>query len=202
MLRIALLLVCCALFSSAAVGAETVLFAEPFDGKLKDGWQWLREKPDAWRLANKALEIRIGGQDNFLVRDLPKRTEAPYAVEVTLTNLSPPKQQYEQGGFGWHVGDKQVFKFVKERIDGEVYVFPGKRPVKEATTHMRLLVEADKVTAQYREPDQQEWQTAFSRPLPEAEAGERIALMCFHGPPDAEHWLRLENFRIIKLARE
>jgi len=48
-MRFAMLLVALALpWCGSALAAEpTVLFEDPFDGELADGWTWLRENPDA-----------------------------------------------------------------------------------------------------------------------------------------------------------
>ena len=35
------------------------LFEDPFDDKLKDGWSWVREDPQGWKVADGALQIRV-----------------------------------------------------------------------------------------------------------------------------------------------
>ena len=45
--------------AAAKTAGEKVLFEDRFDGKLADGWTWLRQNPDAWRFRDGALEIRI-----------------------------------------------------------------------------------------------------------------------------------------------
>ena len=45
----------------AETAPETILFEDCFEGKLADGWTWLRENPDTWRLRDGALETH----DNF-----------------------------------------------------------------------------------------------------------------------------------------
>jgi hypothetical protein len=32
-----------------------------------------------------------------------------------------------------------------------------------------------------------------------APGDDQLALLCYNGPADAEHWLRFENFRILQL---
>ena len=46
----------------------------------------------------------------------------------------------EQVGINWYSGDKPVFKLVKELIDGDVYVIPGKCPVADEPIRLRLTV--------------------------------------------------------------
>src|SRR3954447_5899683 len=63
-------------------GAE-VLFQDDFRGKLGDGWSWIRERREAWRVTDKGLEVLIepgnmwGPQNdarNVLVRPAPAIT--------------------------------------------------------------------------------------------------------------------------------
>ncbi len=44
--------------ASVVSAEEKILFTEPFADKLADGWTWLREDPQAWRLEKGALVIR------------------------------------------------------------------------------------------------------------------------------------------------
>ena len=41
----------------AAAATPKVLFEENFSGKLGAGWQWLRERPEVWRIADGSLII-------------------------------------------------------------------------------------------------------------------------------------------------
>jgi hypothetical protein len=112
-----------------------------------------------------------------------------------------PTQQYEQVGLFWYVNGKQGPKFVKERIDGKVYVFPSKKEKAEETVTLRWVVEGKKYTAQYRPGGKGDFLTAYSDNLPGAEKGKlQVALTCFHGPTDAEHSVRIKDFRIVRLA--
>jgi hypothetical protein len=64
---------------------------------------------------------------------------------------------------------------------------------------LRLIVTADSYTAQYREDGKGDFQTAASGKLSPAEK-EQISIQCYNGPTDKEHWIRYDNFRIVKLA--
>ena len=61
---------------------------------------------------------------NALVRPAPDRRKGRYAIEVTVTNLTPPTQQFEQAGITWYHKGKPVFKLVKELIDGKTVDHP------------------------------------------------------------------------------
>lgn len=180
-----------------------VVFSDSFAGKLGDGWTWLRENPAAWRIAENGLEIRVEPGvaqtvKNALLRPAPERAKARYAVDVTITNLTAPTHQYEQAGITWYTDGKPVFKLVKELIDGKLYIIPGRKPLECNTVELRLIVSADRFTAQYRPEAKGDFLTAAEGKLAPG-LNEQVSIQCYQGPPDAEHWIRFENFRITRL---
>ena len=204
MLRIVLSAVALLAINLPLIAAEPqVIFEDSFDGKLAKGWSWLRENPDTWRIKDKVLEIRVqpgvaGTVKNALVREAPDRSKGTFAIELTVTNNTRPIQQYEQGGITWYHNKKPVFKLVKELIDGDLYIIPGKKPMKAKTVQLRLIVTADKFTAQFRPDGKGEFQTAATGPLPSA-GRDQVSIQCYNGPPNAEHWIRFDDFRILRL---
>jgi hypothetical protein len=189
-------------FVSAA--EPKVLFEDSFDSELGDGWTWLRENPDAWRIREGALEIRVepgkaNNVKNALLRKAPDRATTKFAVEVTVTFTAEPTQQYEQGGITWYHQTKPVFKLVHERIDGKDWIIPGRKPAPSRTVQLRLEVDGTQWTAQFREDAAGEFQTAASGKLPPP-GDDQVSIQCYNGPPDAEHWIRFDDFRIVELA--
>lgn len=207
------------LVPSAAAAEETdaedpdVIFADSFEkAELAEGWSWLRENPEAWRIRDGGLEIRAEPGDahsvkNALLRPAPDRSQGAFAVEVTVSNLTPPTEQYEQLGITWYVDGNPVFKLVKERIDGDMWIIPGRKPIENVPIRLRLIIRGDQWTAQYRpevkpeadaaQADKPEFLTAGEGKLPEPK-NDQVSLQCYHGPTDAEHWMRFEDFRIIR----
>lgn len=192
--------------SAACVWAAepTVVFEDRFEGGLADGWTWLREDPKTWRLHDGELEIRVEPGvaqtvKNALVRSAPDRNRGKYAIEVTVTNTTVPTNQYEQAGITWYVDDKPVFKLVKERVNGELMIIPGRKLMDSPSVQLRLIVTADSFTAQYRPGGQGEFQTAATGKLP-SPGKDQVSLQCYQGPPDAEHWIRFDDFRILRYA--
>lgn len=184
--------------------AEETLFTDAFDGVLDPDWDWLRPKGGGWRLVGGSLEIRVepGKADtvlNALLRPAPDRATGTYAVEVTVSNHTPPTEQYEQVGITWYAGGKPVFKLVKELIDGDVYIIPGKCPVPDEAVRLRLVVGVDSWEAQYKTAGDTEFKTADKGELPAPDA-DRISLQCYNGPAGAEHWMRFEDFRVTRLS--
>jgi hypothetical protein len=188
----------------AAEPAEQVVFRDEFDNRPGPGWSWLRETPADHRIgAQGGLEIHVTPGDansvkNALVRDAPKRGAGKYAVEITVTNLRPPKQQYEQAGITWYRDGQPVLKVVKELVDGQLMIIPGRKPMTNDTVQLRLIVDAESYIAQFRPDGRGEFQTAEAGKLPSG-SNEQVSIQCYHGPPDAEHWIKFEKFRIVKL---
>ena len=183
---------------------EKVIFEDNFDGKLDEGWSWLRENPDYWRIRDGGLEIRVepGVADtvrNALLRPAPDRGEGTFVIEVTITNHTHPTQQYEQAGVTLYHDGKPVFKEVKELIDGDLYIIPGRQPMPAKSVRLRLLVTADSWEAQYCPEGETEFQTAATGELP-LPGDDQVSIQCYNGPPDKEHWIRFENFRIKQLS--
>jgi hypothetical protein len=178
-------------------------FAESFDGALGEGWSWLRENPDAWRIADGALEIHVqpgkaNDVKNALLRTAPDRSKGSFCIDVTVSNHTFPTQQYEQVGITWYKNDKPVFKLVKELIDGAVYIIPGKVPISSNVVQLRLIVTESTFKAKFRENAEGEFQTAAEGELPTPK-NDNVSIQCYNGPPDAEHWIRFDDFVITKI---
>ncbi|MCL4205282.1 MAG: hypothetical protein KJ000_22595 [Pirellulaceae bacterium] len=194
-----------ALLAAAISAAEPeVVFEESFTGKMDKDWSWIREDADAWRWKDDGLEIRVqpgvaATVKNALVRTAPDRSAGKYAIEVTVTNHSVPTQQYEQAGITWYVDGKPVFKLVKELVDGQLVIIPGRVPMDAKTVQFRLIVTADTWTAQFRPDGKGEFQTAAEGKLP-PQNNDQVSIQCYHAPPEGEHWIRFDDFRILRLS--
>lgn len=191
---------------AAGAAEQRVLFADSFDKGLGPGWTWLREHPEHWRIRDGALEIRVvpGKADtvqNALVRTAPDRRTLRYRVEVTVTFNQTPVQQYEQGGITWYCQSKPALKLVHEQIDGSQWIIPGRKPAPHRTVRLRLTVEGDRWEAAFREEGQADFQPADAGKLPPP-GEDQISLQCYDGPPEAEHWIRFDDFQIVELSEQ
>ncbi|MCX5768939.1 MAG: hypothetical protein NTZ09_01505 [Candidatus Hydrogenedentes bacterium] len=194
-LFLAVLLAC----AGAVAADEKALFQDTFKGKLADGWSWLREDPADWRATPDGLEIRLRPGDansvkNALLRQIPK-ADGKVAIEVTVTSLSEPTEQYEQAGITLYHEDKPAFKLVHERVDGKLVVVPGKVPAEKLAVRLRLIVGGGRFIAQFRQQGEDEFKTAAEGDLAIAE-GDKISVQGYHGPAEAEHWIRFSDFAI------
>lgn len=191
------------MLSGYAQEIEKVVFEEPFSGKLAEGWRWIREEPSDWRFRDNALEICVRPGDaqtvkNALVRPAPDRNSGKYAVEVTITNLKPPVNQFEQAGITWYCNGKPVFKLVKELVDGKIVIIPGRKPMTNDTVQLRLIVDKENYIAQYRPNAEGEFLTATTGKLPPPDNDE-VSIQCYHGSNDSDRWIKFDDFRIVKL---
>jgi hypothetical protein len=191
------------LLSWLAQAGETPVFEDHFDTQPDPTWHWLREDPPDWRVRQDALEIRVRPGDansvrNALLRQAPDRRQGRFAVEVTVTNLKPPKRQFEQAGITWYTDGKPVFKLVKELVDGQLMIIPGRKPMTNETVQLRLVASGNAWTAQFRPDGQGEFETAATGELP-APGADEVSLQCYHGPSEAEHWIRFDDFRVLRL---
>ena len=188
----------------APAGAQDkTIFEDHFDHQLSAGWSWIRQQPAHWCVRDGALEIRnmpgdAATVENALVRKAPDRREGEFAIEVTVTALIEPIQQYEQAGLTLYHNGKPVFKLVKELVDGQRMIIPGRKPMEHPTVQLRLIVTADSYTVQYRAAGKGPFQTAGTGPLPPP-GDDQISLQCYHGPSDKNHWIRFDDFRIVPL---
>ena len=62
-----------------------------------------------------------------------------------------------------------------------------------------LVVTAKGWKAQYRPDGKKEFLTAAEGKLPPPGKDE-VSIQCYNGPPEGEHWIRFDDFRIEKLA--
>jgi hypothetical protein len=201
-------LLCVVLFviltAAPGQGQDQVVFEDHFDNELAEGWSWLRERGAHWCVRDGRLEIRLmpGLADTVqtaLVRDAPHRGDGTFAIEVTVTNVSEPIQQFEQAGITWYQDGKPVFKLVKELVDGQQMIIPGRKPIAAQTVDLRLVVTADSFIAQYRAEGEAEFHTAETGKFPPP-GRDQVSIQGYHGPPDQEHWVRFDNFRVVKLS--
>ena len=178
------------------------LFEDRFDGKLADGWSWVREDKGDWRVEGGALRIRATPGNlwekentarNILLRPPPKDARS-FVAEVTVAH--GPVTFGEQAGLVWYADDDNYVKLVKEFYDGKTWVVlaaetAGKAAYKESpcageTVTLRLSAFEDKVTGEFKLPDADRW-TPIG-PLPFKAARAKIGLNAHHAPAGAQRW--------------
>ncbi len=107
----------------------------PFAGEsLPNGWTWKRENPEAWRLRNQGLEIKIEpgnmwGRKNdaknvLLIPIAENLQESGTDVRVTLVNS--PTRRWEQVDLVWYYRDSHMVKIGLELEHGKNSVVMGR----------------------------------------------------------------------------
>jgi regulation of enolase protein 1 (concanavalin A-like superfamily) len=200
--------------------ADEVLFKDDFAGKLGEGWVWVREDKPAWRVADKALEMRVvpgnlwgraNNVKNVLVRPAPDTAKGEAEVSVSITNR--PTHQYEQANLAWYYDDSHMVKLGLELVNGEVCIVMGREeadktrtlakiPIGATAVRVRLRVAGNQIRGQYQIVGAGQWLDAGAGDLPAPPNGQaKISLHCYQGPPDAEHWARFAGFRILRVRK-
>lgn len=200
--------------------ADEVLFQDDFAGKLGDGWSWVREEKPGWRVANKTLEIRVlpgnlwgraNNVKNVLVRQAPDTAQGEVEVSVSIANR--PTHQYEQANLAWYYDDSYMVKLGLELVNGEVCIVMGREeadktrtlakiPIAATAVRVRLRVAGNQIRGQYRVTGTDAWLDAGAGELPAPPNGQaKISLHCYQGPPDAEHWPRFSEFRVLRIRK-
>jgi hypothetical protein len=187
---------------SKVADSSKVVFEESFRDSLTESWQWLRPQHARWCLRNGGLEIRVwagfaDSVENALLYQVTDRGQDRWRYEVTVENLSQPKQQWEQAGLTWYSDGRPVFKVVKELVDGKIIVMPGNKPVGDDAVQLKLEVEGPQIRAYYRTEFAGPYLLAGEGQLPQSD-NEQVSIQCYHGPTDAEHWIRFTDFRVLR----
>lgn len=215
MKKIALVLIVAAL-ASPGRGAD-LLFEETFNGRLQEGWSWLREDKLGWRLGTNALEIRVAPGNmwgpandarNVLVRDLPNSTR-PLELSVTISNT--PTEQYEQVDLVCYYDDSHMVKIGLELVDGKRCIVMGREekdrtrtiaiiPFEPTRVDLRLLIDQTNLRGFFRAAGATEWREAGGCDLP-ARGAPKLAIQCYQGPAQTERWARISNVTVRALDR-
>ncbi len=206
------------LFAAAACHANEALFQDDFKGKLGGGWSWVREDTKGWRVTERGLEIRVqpgnmwgpaNNAKNVLVRNAPN--PATDEIEVSVSVINQPTEQYEQVDLVWYYDDSHMVKLGQELVDGKLSIVMGGEendktrtiaiiPLKSFSVQLRLSKTANRIHGQFRTPDAETWQEAGECDLP-VHGTPKVSLQCYQGPANVEHWARITEFRIRRLNK-
>jgi len=200
-----------------AARAGEVLFQDDFKGKLGQGWSWVREHREAWRVTENGLEVRIdpgnmwgpeNNARNVLVRAAPDAAGSEIEVSVGVENT--PTNQYEQADLVWYYDDSNMVKLGQELVGGRLSVVMGREEADKARTvniiplaatnvTLRLLVKGNSIRGQFRTPGAADWREVGQCDPPTLkDAKGKISLQFYQGSADTEHWARITRFSISR----
>ena len=203
---------------TSAADAPKVLFEDKFSDHLEPGWQWIRERPDAWRIVNGALVIdtlpgsyweRQNNSQNTLVRPAPVSLKDGFIVEVLLDN--EPMGQYEHAGLICYFDGLNTICFNKEFIGKSLVLMAAEQDGKpifngpykecpEGEIWLRLIIRGSKVTGQFRSSESEPWQTVGERTLPTSTKELLVGIHSGYGLEKPQRQARFRNFRILSAS--
>jgi hypothetical protein len=198
-------------FASVAVThavSQTVLFEDSFSGKLGDGWTWVREHRDAWRVSPRGLEVRVEPGNMWGKANNAKNVLVRPEITITVRVENRPTAQYEQVDLVWYYDDSHMVKIGQELVDGQLSIVMGREegdrprtirivPLEAFAVDLRFLVREKAIRGQFRPVGSEVWQDVGETDLPGPPGGRpHLSLQFYQGPADAEHWARVSGFRV------
>jgi regulation of enolase protein 1 (concanavalin A-like superfamily) len=195
--------------------SDEVLFQDDFQGRLAEGWSWVREDPKGWRVTEAGLEMRVqpgnmwgppNNARNVLARPLPEPAGAELEVSVTVTNQ--PTEQYEQVNLVWYYDDGHMVKLGQELVNGKLSVVMGREeadktrtiaimPIEAHSLRVRFLASGNRVRGQFRPAGAGQWVDVGACDLP-AHGPPKASLQVYQGPARIERWARFNEFRVVR----
>lgn len=197
---------------------------DPFAGQtLPKDWTWKRENPEAWRLRESALEIKIepgnmwgGANDarNVLLIPLTEDLQKPGTdVQVTFANV--PTKRWEQVDLVWYYRDSHMVKIGLELEHGKNSVVMGREendrtqtikivPLEVNQVTVRLKVTDGQVNGYYRLKPEDKWTAVGTCTEPKPAEGDdkpRVSLQCYQGDPENPKWAHITNLKIAPATK-
>lgn len=216
-IELVIVLTCVAAATIATADADPESFEDALGPKLKDGWRWVHETPNAWRTDEHGLSIlalpgTVWGKPNSGRNQLVRAAPAgDLATEVTVEMAPDNPPRWEQAGLLWYIDDDHFVKLVKEFEHGKWMIVMGREwearakplcviPIEDGPVRLRLEVRGDQVIGRYR-IGEGEWKHAATCELA-AKDTRHVALHAQRGPKNAEHWVRFRDLTIAPLHDE
>ena len=202
--------------SILAQSGDAVVFRDDFNGKLAEGWTWIREDSAAWRVTASGLEIRVqpgnmwgpaNDAKNVLVRGIPEPANGTVEIAVTVSNQ--PSNQYEQIDLVWYYDDRHMVKIGQEQVDGVLSLVMGREegdktktiaivPIDVHSLDVRFLASAGRIRGQFRAAGAAEWKDAGEATLPSNGGAPKASLQVYQGPAGVDRWARFNRFRVVR----
>jgi len=197
--------------------SQEVIFQDDFKRELGAGWSWVREHPQAWRVTEQGLEVRIepgnmwgpeNSAHNLLVRSAPDTTGSELEISANVENK--PTHQYEQVDLVWYFDDSNMVKLGQELVDGKLSIVMGREeqdktrtiaiiPLDSTSVRLRITVKGSHIRGEFQTTGTRDWRAVGECDAPSpAKAPPKISLQFYQGPVEVEHWARVSGFTIRK----
>jgi regulation of enolase protein 1 (concanavalin A-like superfamily) len=191
----------------------------PFTGgSLPDGWTWKRANPEAWRLRDGGLEIKIEpgnmwGRKNdaknvLLIPISEHQQESGTDIRVTLANS--PTRRWEQVDLVWYYRDSHMVKIGLELVHGKNSVVMGCEeddrtrtikivPIERYEVTVRLRVTGGQVRGYFRLAPEDKWTDVgiCTEPRPTGSSDKpQVSIQCYQGDPQNPHWAQITGLKV------
>ena len=195
--------------------AAPAAITDDFRGKLGEGWRWLRENRDGWRIADAGIQVLVepgnmwgpaNDAKNVLLRPVPEvmRTNAEVSVQVA----HKPQNRWEQANLVWYYSDSAMVKLGLEIENGKTNIVMGREegdktrtiaiiPYAGEAVQLRMVVRGEDLTGYFRRPDAKEWTEAGKTTTPAAGGSTpQISLQFYQGVAGSNRWATVSGFRL------
>jgi regulation of enolase protein 1 (concanavalin A-like superfamily) len=192
---------------------------DEFRGKLSEGWRWLRENKDGWRVTDNGLQVLVepgnmwGGSNdakNVLLRRVPEAMVA--AADVSVEVSHKPQNRWEQANLVWYYSDSHMVKLGLEIENGRMNIVMGREegdktktiaiiPYDGESAELRFTVRGQDLQGWYRRPGAADWTEAGKTTVPvspEAPAP-HVSLQFYQGVAGSGRWATVRKFRMALL---
>lgn len=200
-----------------------VLFEDHFDGKLGEGWSWVYEDKDNWRIHDGKLQIRATGGSsfmkehdgrNYLLRTPPASKTGEIAIEVYVENK--PTEHWEHAGLLWFYDDDHYVILNKEHVweagvvnvlfmvekDGKPVGSGPEIHYKGEGVWLRFRVAGTHIVGEYRATAAEPWHEVGAGELPE-KGPPLVGVHAGYSPKkDLERWSSFSHFKITEVEKE
>jgi hypothetical protein len=203
--------------------AEDVLFADKFEHRLSDQWQVEGLDKKGYRIRDGGLEMRVqGGQPKFTGPLI--KVMLPFSIHDTViasVRVKPLDAFTAEGEFaGIILLDESSLEFAakQQRVADRLvyapgkYVFQGKKgeegdvdkyrveytDVQPQDGPLRIITRSTYAFFQVGPSKQDEYLNFFHSAVNAKPEARGFALVAAGAPPDVEHWVRFEDFRVTR----
>lgn len=204
--------------------ADSLIFEDNFDAGLSKAWQLIELNEEDYRIRDGGLEMRV--QPGRPTRNPPRlqvnlpfdSSEDAVVASVEVSILDRFTEPVEFAGMCLTDEDGPDFGVEKKLIDGYLVFSPGdpefigepgeegdpskysikySPAVKEAGP-LRIIVRSDYAYFQVGPSKKGNYANFFHSAINDDATERGFCLLTGGGPDDAEHWVRFENFRVIR----
>jgi hypothetical protein len=202
--------------------AQEVLFEDAFEGALSPKWSFVGLKNDDYRIRDGGLEMRVQPgkatrKTPMLMVLLPFKTTDIVTASVDLTLIDAFTEPSESAGLFLTDEDSREFGAQKRNLNGHLVFSPGEVkfigkkgtegdpqqyalkfwPANDDFGSLRIIVRGNYGHFQVGPSTEGKYLNFFHSAL-RSEPKRGFCLSASGGPTDKNHWVRFDNFRVVR----